>query len=219
MIRHKIVLFLFLFVTLKTSTQNREWLTYDVDGFVSLKMPFDAYEIDTIVNQKKYYELSSSFKTCNFVAQKFYLAPKKNDISEITLPNTYDNLKSFYLDFIWSLEEVSTYTLDDFSIYKNNKLTGYRVFFKDSTKTLVQQINLIYVNKNLYLFSYTDVNGLQNKDQQKFFNNIFFDDKKELIQYSKSKNVTLKNTMLILVILFIITFIIRVFIKRKNQHS
>lgn len=219
MIKLKLVLCFFLFIILKISTQNHEWSAYDVDEYVSLKMPFDVYEVDTIVNQKKYYELSSSYNTCHFVAQKFYLAPNKNDISEITLPNNYDNLKTFYLDFIWSLEEVSTYKLDDFSIFKNNKLTGYKVSFKDSTETLVQQIDLIYVNKNLYLFSYTDDNGLQNKEQQFFFKNILFNDDKELLQYSKSKNVSLKNTMLILVILFIITFIIRVFTKRKNQHS
>ncbi|WP_139059146.1 hypothetical protein [Polaribacter reichenbachii] len=209
--------FFLLFLFLKSNSQTKEWQTYDLDSIVYLDLPFDVYEIDSIIDNKRYYEIYSSNDSSSFVAQKFYFDATYADEEMPTLPYNYESLKTFYLDLIWTFEEVSEYKMDDFNAFKLQNLTGYKVNFTDKNNVLVQQMILIYVNKNFYIFSYTDISGLKEVDKDEFFNNIHFDDTNGLKQYPNKTNTILKKIPLVLFPILFLSFILSILSKRKKR--
>ena len=203
----KIILFIVLFLSQKSFNQSKDWQTYDLDSIVFLDMPFNVYELDTIIELKKYYKIYSNKDSSEFVAQKIYVGKSYSNIETHPLPKDFESLKKYYLDFIWAFEEITEYKMQDYKLIQKNNLKGYEILFVNNEDILVQQIVLFLVNKNLYLFSYINENGLNEFDKKTFFNNINFDDSVDLSQYPNKLFFSNKNLLLILLILLFTSFI------------
>lgn len=212
----KIILFIVLFLSQKSFNQSKDWQTYDLDSIVFLDMPFNVYELDTIIELKKYYKIYSNKDSSEFVAQKIYVGKSYSNIETHPLPKDFESLKKYYLDFIWAFEEITEYKMQDYKLIQKNNLKGYEILFVNNEDILVQQIVLFLVNKNLYLFSYINENGLNEFDKKTFFNNINFDDSVDLSQYPNKLFFSNKNLLLILLILLFTSFIFRFKSKSKK---
>mgnify|MGYP003627171773 CR=1 FL=1 len=58
----KIILLLTLvFMTNILSSQTQEWLTYELDSIISIEMPNDVFELDTIAQGIKMYQTRCAF--------------------------------------------------------------------------------------------------------------------------------------------------------------
>lgn len=207
------VLLLFIFLQ-KINSQNEDWNTYDLDSIVSIDMPFTVYEIDTIIDFNKQYQIYSINESSKFTVQKLYIEKSYSNIEMPPLPKDSESLKKYYLNIIWTLDEMISYKMDDYYPIQKNNLKGYEIVYVDENDTPVQQIVLILVNKNLYNFSYVNKTGLNEFDKNSFFNSISFNDAKELRQYPKEPYFSIKKILLILVGVFIISFILRVISKK-----
>ena len=89
---------------------------------------------------------------------------------------------------------------------------GYRFIFKNEDID-IQEIQLFLVNKNLYSFNYFSLNGLKENEIDLFFNSILFNKDISLEQYPKKPILSLKNIIILLLIVLLISFMT----KSKNK--
>ena len=206
-----------IFISISNSfTQTKEWITYDLDSIIFLDFPFDVYEIDSIIDSRKTYKLYSNNVSSSFIAQKFYFDEDSTNLEIPSLPHDLKTLKTFYLDFIYTLSEISEYNMTKFESFKLEELTEYKIKFKNENNILAQQMLLLYINKNFYIFSYTNTNGIMDNDGNIFFDSISFDQDIELQQFPNQSNYSLKIIFLLLIVLLISSFILSLYQKRRT---
>lgn len=179
----RIALVFIIFSFQKSFTQTVEWNTYDLDSIVSLDMPFDVYETDSISEYQKVKELFSEHKSAKFIVKKVYAGKRYNNIETPTLPRNLKTLNKFYTDLIDIFDVIIKNDFDYQKKIKKNNLHGYEVSYKNRKGKKVHQIQLFYANKNLYTFTYQDSLGLKEDYKDSFFDSIYFDEEKELLQY------------------------------------
>lgn len=181
-----------------------------------MDFPFDVYEIDSIIDSRKTYKLYSNNVSSSFIAQKFYFDEDSTNLEIPSLPHDLKTLKTFYLDFIYTLSEISEYNMTKFESFKLEELTEYKIKFKNENNILAQQMLLLYINKNFYIFSYTNTNGIMDNDGNIFFDSISFDQDIELQQFPNQSNYSLKIIFLLLIVLLISSFILSLYQKRRT---
>ncbi|MFD2565803.1 hypothetical protein [Pseudotenacibaculum haliotis] len=207
------VLFIITFCQYSFS-QDIEWSTYDFDSIVYLDMPNEVYEMDTIINNQKLYQIFSKNDSVEFVAQKILLGKMSSNGEVIRPPDDIKSLNKLYSDLIWVFTEpYEQYFGSSKEIIKND-LKGFKLTFKNDNEKIVIEVDLFIVNKSFYTFSYSNLNGLNEADRDLFFNSINFDSKQELKQYHKSPSVFNKYTALTLVTLLLLSFFFSL-IKRR----
>lgn len=181
--RIKITLICIVFFLHNSFTQSKDWYSYDLDSIVSLDMPFDVYETDSISEYQKSLQLFSEDESTKFIAKKTYIGKRYNNIETPTLPVNKKTLNKFYLDLIDIFDVIIKSDFDyQKKIYKNN-LLGYEVCYKNKEGLRVLQIQLFYINKSLYTFSYLNSKGLSDINKENFFDSIIFNNKEKLLQY------------------------------------
>jgi hypothetical protein len=216
----KVTLILLFALVYKISfSQTEEWNTYDFDSIVSIDMPFDVYETDTIQDNRKLLQMFSSNDTVSFVAQKLYLGKLYSNIETEPLPHDNKSLEKRYNDIISVFIEGFPYELENTKAIKYYNLKGYKLLFKNKKGLPIQEINLIIVNKYLYNFSYTNINGLKEIDKKYFFESITFNKEKELSQFIKSPYSNYKIFILTLFIILLLSFFLRLKPKNKKQKN
>lgn len=215
----KIIVFSYFILLQNSLAQTKDWQTYDLDSIVYLDMPFDVYEVDTIINSKKYYQITSIKNLSEFVAQKHYLTSSFSREETMNLPKDYKSLKKYYLYIIWTFDEISEFKLNDYKVIQKNNLKGFQIEFVNKNEILAQQMFMFLVNKKLYFFSYTNENGLNELDKNHFFKSINFNDTKHLEQYRPKPYSAYKKFLLILFCFLIVSFVLRLFSKRKKSEQ
>ncbi len=196
-------------------SQTKAWETYDLDSIVSIDMPFDVYELDTIQNNQKLLQIFSGNDTLEFVAQKFYLGKLYSNIEIEPLPYNNRTLDEKYSNIISILAEMLPYELEHTQAIEYNNLKGYKLLFKNKKGLPVQEMSLILVNKNLYNFSYQNYNGLDKTDQKLFFESITFNKEKELNQFIKHQSYYYKMFFLVIFIILLLSFFLRLKPRKK----
>lgn len=89
--RKIILLFILALLTNISYSQNQEWLTYDLDSIISIEMPNEVFELDTIAQGMRMYQIFSHTENSSFIAQKALF--EKENINEALSKLPYD-LKS-----------------------------------------------------------------------------------------------------------------------------
>lgn len=198
-----------------TFSQKKVWETYDLDSIVSIDMPFDVYELDTIQNNQKLLQIFSSNDTLEFIAQKLYLGKLYSNVETQPLPYNNKTLEESYSNIISVFAEVFPYDLENTQAIEYNNLKGYKLLFKNKKGLPVQEMSLIIVNKNLYNFSYQNFNGLNKTDKKLFFESITFNKEKELNQFIKHQSYYYRMFFLGLIIILLLSFILRLKPRKK----
>ena len=188
--------------------QNDEWNYYDVDSMASIKMPFIVYELDTIIDENRIYEVYSNDSINFYNVRKIKIDKKYQIKNGLKIPQSEKELKVFYRDLGWTISEMLDYNLDRYYPIKNSKLTGYQFIYKKD-KIDVLEIQTYFINNHLYFFNYSNDNGLTKENRLLFFDSIEFNRKFELLQYPKKSIFSIRNIIFVLVILLLLTYIIR----------
>ena len=198
----KLLLFLsFCFIS-KLNSQTKEWYNYKLDSIISLDMPYDVYEVDTIIDYNKIYQIYSEEKSARFIAQKMYVGKQYSNIESLKLPINKKSLDLFYNEIINTLEVMIDGNFDYKKRIENYSIKGYEIGFSDNQGLNIHQIRLYYLNKYVYSFSYVDEKGIDKKDKDIFFDSISFNKELELLQYPK-KSLSKKLLIGLLILLFI----------------
>ena len=213
----KIILTIILFLCQKSFTQNKEWFAYDLDSIVSLEMPFIVYEIDTVIDYNKLYQIYSEDDSSKFIVQKSYFGKLYSNIESPSLPINEKSLNKYYRDVMNTFDEIIEYNFDSKKQIQKNNLNGYQLIYKNDDDIQVYEMNLFFFNKNLYSFSYVNENGLDKIDSKKFFDSITFDDQKKLLQYPET-SIKKKIIISLLIVLFL-SFIFRYGTNRKKRPN
>ncbi|NVK53716.1 MAG: hypothetical protein HWD85_12340 [Flavobacteriaceae bacterium] len=211
----KFTFFLFILTTRTSYSQIKEWNTYDFDSIVSVDMPFDVYEIDTIINYKKIYELFSGNDSIRFNVKRMYLGKLYSNIETLPLPYDTNGLKEFYSNFTQIFSEFLGLELMSSNYIKYHHLVGNKYLFKNKNNQPIQEVNLVLVNKHLYSFTYTNINGLVKADKKLFFDAITFDENKDLRQFPV-KSSALKKVFFGIFILLLLSFFLRFTTRKRN---
>lgn len=212
----KIAIIIIITFCFQSFSQTKEWATYDFDSIVSVDMPFDVYETDTIQNNRKLLQIFSSNDTISFIAQKLYLGKLYANVETEPLPHDDKSLEKRYNDIISFFIEGYPFDLKSTKEIKYQNLKGYKLLFNNKKEIPVQEMNLIIVNKNLYNFSYQNINGLNKSDKKKFFDSITFNNEKELYQFAKTSYSYFKIFLIALLVIFFLSFFLG-FKKKKTK--
>lgn len=220
---NRIVIALFIFFCKTSYSQNIEWNTYDFDSIVSVEMPFEVYELDTIEDNQKMYQIYSGNESSNFIAQKVYLGKVYSNVEAVTLPYNDASLEKCYSKIINVFIEGFQY-LDDFKYnfesskrIKKSDLKGQKIVFTNKKGLPVLEMDIFIVNKNIYSFTYRDTDGLREIERKKFLDSITFNNQIELKQYYEKPSLFNKKIILILLSLLLVSFLIRFKSKRKSN--
>lgn len=206
----KILIILIISFCKVSFSQNIEWNIYDVDSIVSVEMPYDVFEIDTIQDYKRIYQIFSSIDSVEFRVQKIYLGKIYSNIETIKLPHDEISLEKLYSDMIWAATEINNYNFSSSKPIIISNLKGYNLIFNNNEGLPIHELYLFIVNNNLYTFSYLNSMDFNEIERNLFFNSIFFNSEKELWQYPKKPFFTIKKIIFILFIFLVISFFLRI---------
>ena len=102
----KITIILILFLIKNSYKQSEKWSIYDLDSIVCLEMPFAVYEIDTIIEYNKLYQIYSENNPSKFVVQKLSFGQLCANTEVSPLPKSAKELKKMYLNAAAILNEM-----------------------------------------------------------------------------------------------------------------
>ncbi|MFD2035184.1 hypothetical protein ACFSKL_10300 [Belliella marina] len=216
----KIILLLTLVLTNNVlSAQNQEWLTYNLDSIISIEMPNEVFELDTIAQGMRMYQIYSYTENSTFIAQKslFEKESQNEDLSRLPY-----NLKSLIEQYNGTIDGIASsipYELESRELIEKEGYKGYRLKFKDSLNNPTYQVELYLLNKHLYSFYYIGLENFDNNEKELFFNSIKINPNQEISQYlGKAQSYRIgylfgKYFFYILIFGVIIYFIVR---KKKK---
>ncbi|MFY0604821.1 MAG: hypothetical protein JXQ93_12855 [Flavobacteriaceae bacterium] len=211
---YKFLFALILFYKISFS-QTKKWDTYDLDSIVSIDLPFTVYEIDTINDNRKIYQIYSGNDSLEFIAQKLYLGKVYSNVEIPPLPHDHNSLEKYYSNITWLFTESSKYDLAHTKQMNKFNLKGYKLTFNNKNDIAVNEVCFFIINKNFYSFSYTNTNGLNEFERENFFDSIIFNSESELIQYHEKPFSIGKKALIFLLLFLLLSFLLRLKSKKK----
>ena len=217
----KIASFLCIVLGAISYAQDDEWYLYDIDSIVSVGFPGEVYELDTIVKEGRKISLEAISDSGRFLVQKLLLDQKAFDLKLLTIPKDKHSLEQLYSNTIAIVLELDKIDFKSRETFEKNGLIGRKTYFeKKGDDVAIMETDLIYVNKSIYLFSYSNLNGVDTEEKREFFDNIRFNQDLELEQYYISPTTSKTNLMWKLIIgFFVLSFLFRFFTKKKKKSK
>lgn len=211
----KIAFILACIVGFQAYSQEEDWYSYDLDSIVSLDMPGEVFEGDTIENNLKIQDLVSYGDSLVFYARKIQLGKEFYDRNGVRPPvQDRKSLIEFYQTFAFLTAE--TYNQEN-SISRPinfDNLKGYRFVLNPTEEESYLESQLVFVNEHMYVFQYANLKGLDSIERSNFFDSIYFDDTHELKQYKKRRTFLNGTTIGILMLFLVLSF----YLKEKNKR-
>lgn len=220
MVKQKIALVLFLFSSTLSFSQE-DWNFYDIDSLVSLEMPGDVYETDTISMNRKVTLFYSVVDSTVYQVQRVFIEPTVDEVENFHLPKNKKELEELYSTLILGFIEGTDFEFQDNKSFERNGLIGRKTYFSYKEEDLiVYEMNSIYVNKSIYSFTYYEGKGVKTDDKVRFFDSVEFDSDLELKQFP-TKPFDLRNGLFWKVIgtVLILSFLLRFWSNRKKTNS
>jgi len=154
------------------SSQNQEWFSYDLDTIISIEMPGEAFELDTIAEGMRMYQIFSHTETATFLVQKTRFEKENQNEDLSNLPYDLISLKKQYNEMIKGIAKGIPYELESKEMIERDKFKGYRLRFKDSANNPTYESEIYLLNKHLYSFYYVSTEDFNKSEKELFFNSI-----------------------------------------------
>ena len=217
--RNIILLLTLVLSTNILSSQNQEWLTYELDSIISIEMPNEVFELDTIAQGIRMYQIYSHTENSTFIAQKA-LFEKENQNEDLSrLPYDLKSLKEQYNGIIDGIASSIPYELESKELIEKENFIGYRLKFKDSLNNPTYEVEFYLLNKHLYSFFYVGLENFDENEKDLLFKSIKINTDQKISQYlGKAQSYRIgyifgKYFFYILIFGVIIYFIVR---KKKK---
>ncbi len=218
--KQKIALFLFLFIS-SFSFSQEDWYAYDIDSLVSVNMPGEVYETDTIFMNRKVTLFYSVVDSTVYQVQRVFVEPTLDEVENFLLPKNKKELEELYSALVLGFIEGTDFEFQDRKNFERNGLIGRKTYFSHKDEDhIVYEMNSIYVNKSIYSFTYYEAKGVKTDDKVRFFDSVQFDSDVELKQFP-TKPFDLRNGLFwkVIVTVLILSFLLRFWSKRKKTYS
>lgn len=216
----KIILLLTLVLTTNfLSAQNQEWLSYDLDSIISIEMPNDVFELDTIAQGIRMHQIYSHKENSTFIVQKALLEKENQNEDLSKLPYDLKSLKEQYNGVIDGISSEIPYELESKELIEKDKYKGYRLKFKDSLNNPTYEVEFYLLNKHLYSFFYVSLENFDTNEKDLFFNSIRINTDQKISQYlGKSQSYRIGYVFGKYFFYILIFGVIIYFITRKKKR-
>lgn len=217
-IKLKIISFLLIVMGSVSYAQDDEWYLYDLDSLVTIGFPGDVYELDTIVEGVRKISLESFNNSERFLVQKLEFDQKTYDSEIFRIPEDRQSLEQLYSDIIFLVLELDEIDFKSRETFERAGLIGRKTYFERKGKDLaIMETDMMYVNQCVYLFSYSNLTGIDTEEKREFFNSIEFHEDFELEQYYVDPIKSKTNLMWKIIIGILVgSFLLRFFTKKKK---
>ena len=179
-----IVLFLLTLYNISYS-QDLEFFEYEIDKLVKVNMPGEeVYELDTIVNGIKLYQLYTTIDDAMYVAQKTEVEKNNTDKNLSTLPHDKSSLNEYYSGFASGMKNGSkSELLENYEIEKNG-LIGQKVIIFRSDKKPFCEAEIFLINNHIYTISYYSDENIESENKQFYLNSFSINTEIKINQFS-----------------------------------
>lgn len=202
--------------------QENEWNTYELDSIISIDMPGDVYEMDTIIKGEKIYQLTSSIENSIFMAQRMLFEKNGLDKNLSKLPYDDESLEKTYDELISGITKAIPSKLKSKEKIEKNNFKGYCLLFVDSEEKPTFEYNLYLLDKYLYSFAYSNPASFNEIEKNEFINSIVINSKYEISQFNGTTpgyRLGYVSGKYFIYILGIIGIIIFVIIRKRRKKT
>jgi hypothetical protein len=221
--KKNILLFFVLFSCFLTS-QNNKSLTYNFDAIVSLDVPRNFIEVDTLIDGVQIHQVSFKTDTYNFIAQKVLFENENQKESLSRLPYDYASLMDEYNRVVAMMKIKIPYQFKSKDLVEKEGYKGYNLKFVDAANNPTYETEFYLLNKNLYSFFYASESfDIAVKDS--IFNSIKINTDHEISQYLgkppkyRIGYVIATYFFLSLIIIGVIIYAIKIYRKKTGKTS
>ncbi|AXP80485.1 hypothetical protein CJ739_1396 [Mariniflexile rhizosphaerae] len=179
----KLSILFFVLITSILTSQNSDMISHKLDDLVSLDVPKNFVESDTLVDGVKIHQIRFKTDTYNFIVQKVLFENEDQKESLSRLPYDYASLIDEYNRVIARMRYRIPYYLKSATLVEKDGFTGYNLKFVNDLDTPTYEAEFYLLNKNLYTFFYASDTQFNPDVKTELFNSIKIDTTKDISQY------------------------------------
>ncbi|MDO7172241.1 hypothetical protein [Mariniflexile sp. AS56] len=221
------ILFIYFFVliTVTITAQNHAKFSHKLDDFISLDVPKNFVESETLVDGLKIHQISFKTDAYSFIVQKVLFENEDQKQSLSRLPYDYTSLIDEYNRVIARMRYRVPYYLKTTTLVKKEGFTGYNLKFANDLETPTYEAEFYLLNKNLYTFFYASDTQFNPDIKTELFKSVKINNKKDISQYLgkppkyRIGYVIATYFFLSLFLVWTLIYIIKVYRKKKGKTS
>lgn len=221
----KLYILFFILITSTLTAQNSEMISYKLDDLVSLDVPKNFVESDTIVDGVEIHQIRFKTKTYNFIVQKVLFENEDQKESLSRLPYDYTSLIDEYNRVVARMRYRVPYFLKSKTLVEKEGFTGYNLKFANDLETPTYEAEFYLLNKNLYTFFYASDTQFNNDVKTELFNSVKINSKEDISQYLgkppkyRYGYVLATYFFLSLLVVWVIIISIKIYRKKRGKSS
>ncbi|MBU3821153.1 hypothetical protein KO566_03695 [Flavobacteriaceae bacterium XHP0103] len=203
-------------------SQNSNKTTFKFDSIVSLEVPKNYFEADTLVDGVQIHQIRFKTSTYNFIAQKVLFEREDQKESLSRLPYNYASLLDEYDRVIARMRTRIPYTFKSKALVEKEGFQGYNLKFTNNKDSLAYETEFYLLNKNLYTFFYASETDYNSQVKDSIFNSIKINNNNSISQYLgkppkyRIGYVISTYFFLLLIITGIIIYTVKLYRKKKT---
>lgn len=165
------------------TSQNGNKTIYKFDSIVSLEVPNNYFETDTLVDGVPIHQIRFKTSTYNFIAQKVLFERDDQKESLSKLPYNHASLLDEYDRVIARMRNRIPYNFKSKELVEKEGFKGYNLKFTNNLDSLVYETEFYLLNKNLYTFYYASETNYNKHVKDSIFNSIAINTDNKISQY------------------------------------
>lgn len=206
-----------LFLINTSNAQTGQWSVYELDSRVSIELPGEVYEMDTVIKGESLYQLYSEAQGALFIAQ-IISYEKDGEGRYPGLPADTDGLEVFYQNVTKGIMNTTQNKLEAASTIDIKGLSGYELIFSfENNPTRISR--MLLVENKLISLVYNDELSFNTNVANMFFESLDIGDVESVNQYIGTSREFLLGELAgkLITYVFIIVFII--FVARSASKK
>lgn len=221
----KLLLLFFIFITTIIAAQNNEMFSHKLDDLVSLDVPKNFVESDTLVDGVQIRQIRFKTDTYDFIVQKVLFENEDQKTSSSRLPYNYSSLIDEYNRVVARMRYRVPYYLKNTTEVEKDGFKGYNLKFANDVQTPTYEAEFYLLNKNLYTLFYASDTNFDEAVKKELFNSVKINTDQDISQYlGKAPKyrygyVVATYFFLSLIIIAIIIYSIKIYSKKKGKKS
>lgn len=157
--------------------------SHPLDEFVSLDVPENFVESDTLVDGVSIRQIRFKTKSYTFIAQKVLFENEDQKTSLSRLPYNYPSLIDEYNRVVARMRYRVPYFLKTTTLVEKEGFKGYNLKFANDIETPTYEAEFYLLNKNLYTFFYASDKSFDAEVKNALFNSVKINNKNNISQY------------------------------------
>ncbi|GAB5527554.1 MAG: hypothetical protein Roseis2KO_54260 [Roseivirga sp.] len=209
--------FLTLFFVKASNAQSDQWPVYELDNRISIELPGEVFEMDTVVKAESLYQLYAEFQGALFIAQ-IISYEKDSEGRYPGLPSDSGSLEKYYRNVVKGIMNTTQNKLQSSKAVDINGLSGYELVLSFEKKP-TRMSRILLVENKLISLVYNDELSFDTDVANMFFKSIDITDIASVNQYPGPSNDILVGETIGKVIGYILTIVLIIFVVRTASKK